>query len=160
MTTQIAQTASKGAPENFPVAQIPYGPYVGGAMGMVLSVVGAILYVRRRLSRDNTAIAHEQSERNMLNKMSAERDRAMSAAEEAWRTRAEDAKLIGQLTGEVKHLTEANQNLIQDVESLRKDIKELREVLSFMLPTVPGMNITTEELREFLTQRAALNNGG
>lgn len=163
MTTEIAPHASTGAPADFPVAQnIPYGGYLAGGMGLVVTVIGTILAIRRRISRDNTALKHDATERDILQSMTNERNRAQAAAEEAWRTRAEDAKLIGQLTGEVKHLTEANQNLILDVATMRQEIKELRETVAMLLPAMSGIHVDSADLHAYITARreAAQQAGG
>ena len=162
MTTEIARSASTGAPAEFPVAQdFPYAGYITSGVAVAMTVISAILLIRRRISKDNTEIKKDSTERDLLHRMMQERDRAQAAAEEAWRNRAEDAKLIGQLTGEVKHLTEANQNLIQDVDALRRDIKDLHDTLTMLMPSMAGLSISPTELRDFVAQqRAAQTNEG
>ena len=163
MTTEIARSASTGAPAEFPVAQdFPYAGLITSGLAVAMSVVSVVLIIRRKISRDNTALKHDATERDMLQSMTNERNRAQAAAEEAWRTRAEDAKLIGQLTGEVKHLTEANQNLIQDVATMRQEIKELRETMAMLLPSMSGIHIDSADLHAFVAERreAAQRAGG
>lgn len=116
-----------GSPADFAVSAIPLGSSI---IGTVISVAMGLLYLRRRISRDNLMVAKDVSEKRLMVVITEERDRAVLAAETAWRTRTEDAKLIGQLTAEVKHLTDANTNLIRDVAGLRQEISQLREIIN------------------------------
>ncbi len=131
VNSQTTSTVGAAPAELFNVPLVGYG---GGVLGSLLTFVCSVMWFRRKISRDNLEIAKDQSEKKLLTIITEERDRAVLSAEAAWRTRTEDAKLIGQLTGEVKHLTEANTHLIRDVSSLREEIAKLRDIIHSMLP--------------------------
>lgn len=76
---------------------------------------GALLYLRKFLSRQGVDIKKDSAEANLIQTLQEERDKAMAAAEKAWETRAEDAKLIGELTSEVR--------------ALRAQVAEMRAVM-------------------------------
>ena len=81
--------------------------------------VGSLLYLRKFLSRQGVDIKKDSAESNLIQTLQAERDKAMAAAEKAWETRAEDAKLIGELTSEVRSSREL-------IEQLRKQVAEMK----------------------------------
>jgi hypothetical protein len=153
-TQTTANTATTGTPADFHITDIPFG---GTVVTSIMSAMAAVLWVRRKLSKDNVELAKDRVEASVLQTISAERDRAVLAAEKAWQTRAEDAKLIGQLNGEVKHLSHMNCDLIKEVENLRNDFQQLREVILCLLPRVINMDIsdtpyTPEQLMLLLRQ--------
>lgn len=98
--------------------------------GSALSALGAgvfasLLYLRKFLSRQGVDIKKDGAEYHLIETLQAERDKAMAAAERAWSVRAEDAKLIGELTSEVK----ASREIINELRSqLGKMSEELHRV--------------------------------
>ncbi len=130
-----SEVSVKLAHADNPAEFVITAPAIGGSLLVtVLTIVGTIMHFRRKLSRDNLEIAKDSSEKKLLTTITEERDRAVASAEVAWKTRTEDAQLIGQLTSEVKHLTITNTSLINDVAGLRSEISQLREVIYGMLP--------------------------
>ncbi len=143
-------TTTVGVPPQQELFNVPLVGYGGGVLGSLLTFIGSVMWFRRKISRDNLEIARDVSEKKLLTVITEERDRAVLAAEQAWRTRTDDARLIGELTGEVKHLTDANAHLIKDVGSLRDEIAQLRDIIHSMLPP----EIATQ-MRQNAIQRAA-----
>lgn len=131
-TSNTQQAASVSQPAEFP-ASLP-SVTGGGMIATGVSLVAGLLWLRRRLSRDSLEVAKDASEKRLLSVITEERDRAVAVAEAAWATRTEDARLIGQLTSEVKHLTEANRNLISDVSGMREEIVQLKEIIYSLIP--------------------------
>lgn len=121
-------------PSNF---YVPVTPLSGGIVGSLITVICFVLWIRRRLSSDSLQMAKDTSEKRLLTIITEERDRAVLAAETAWKTRAEDAKLIGQLTSEVKHLSETNISLIRDIAGMREEIAQLRGIVQESRRTTP-----------------------
>lgn len=158
-TTSTLSTTSTTGEQQPELFNVPLASYGGGALGSILTLLGTILWFRRKISRDNLEIAKDHSEKRLLTVITEERDRAVLAAEAAWRTRTDDARLIGQLTGEVKHLTEANIHLIRDVGSLRDEISQLRDIIHSMLPPEIAAQMQqnaihrADQLREIIPQR-------
>lgn len=99
----------------------------------VVSILGAILWLRRRLSRDNLEVSKDSAEKNLLVTAIAERDKAIASAEEAWESRTKDAELIGKLSSDVEHLSAINKNLLEEVERLRAEINDLRILIKLKL---------------------------
>ncbi len=158
-TSTLSTTSTVGIKEQPELFNVPLVSYGSGALGSILTLVGTALWFRRKISRDNLEIARDVSEKKLLTVITEERDRAVLAAEQAWRTRTDDARLIGQLTGEVKHLTEANIHLIRDVGSLRDEIAQLRDIIHSMLPPEIAQQMQqnalqrAEQLREIIPPR-------
>ena len=115
-----------GEKVSFHIPDVPLG---GSILSSVIAILGCILWFRRRVSSDDLAMAKDKSEKRLLTVITEERDRAVLAAEAAWKIRAEDAKLIGQLTSEVKHLSETNISLIRDIAGMREEIAQLRGIV-------------------------------
>lgn len=112
--TTDATTGISNMPSLLP--EIPQG---GGILAACASVVAAVFYLRRKISRDGLEVTKDGAEGAMLETAIAERDKAMATAAEAWKVRTEDAKLIGKLSSDVEHLTKANEKLTAEVGSLR-----------------------------------------
>ncbi len=126
------QTANK-AVEVQKDAMLPdLSPSGGGVIGLALTVVGAILYLRRKISRDGLEVAKDSAENKMLKTAISERDKAMATANEAWRSRAEDAKLIGKLSSDVVHLSQSNETMAHELTALRQEIRDLRETIKLL----------------------------
>ena len=87
--------------------------------------LGSLLYLRRFLSRQNVDIRKDSAESNLIKTLQDERDKAMQAATEAWKSKAEDAKLIGELTGEIRSLRQAMTELKEELDSVNARLREL-----------------------------------
>jgi hypothetical protein len=117
---------------------IPPAVQGGGAVGIAVSLVGAIFWLRRRLSSDNLGVKQDSANATLMKTLQEERDKAMKAAEEAWAMRTRDAVLIGELTGKVNHLLEVNETLRSDISSVRKEMQDLRLLIKTILPIQLG----------------------
>lgn len=110
---------------------------VGALMG-VGGLVGALLYVRRQLSRDSTGLASDKSERSQISRLEAEIVRVTTAAE-AEKSRADrwqaqhtaDAQRCAFLDAENTHLTRERDRLMRDirraVRALPDDVRDVLE---------------------------------
>lgn len=130
--TMTVDVASTGTTLHLP--DIPMGT---GLLGTLLTVIGAVLVTRRKISRNNLDVKRDSAEKDILTTLQEERDKAMRAAEKAWASRATDAQLIGKLSSEVKHLSETNLSMREEVTSLREEIHELRKIIMDFLPGHP-----------------------
>lgn len=74
------------------------------------------MYLRKVVSRQNVEVTKDSAESNLIKTLQAERDKAMDAAREAWKSKAEDAKLIGELTSEVRALRESVMELKAEMD--------------------------------------------
>ena len=119
--------------------QIPEGVAVGGGgVTLLLAIVYTVLSLRRRLSRDNVEVVKDRTESELITKLVQERDKYLENAREAWRTRAEDAKRIGELSTQVQHLTEDNENLRRNVKQLRTEVTRLVALVQEHMPSFPS----------------------
>ena len=98
-------------PPNLPEASPVWTLAAGAAAGLI--------YLRRFLSRQSVDLKKDSAEAHLIKTLQEERDRAMAAAEKAWETRAEDAKLIGELSSEVK----ASRAIIDELKTQLRDMK-------------------------------------
>lgn len=75
-------------------------------------------------------------------------------AREAWRSRAEDAKRIGELSANVEHLTKSNQSLETQVERLAAMVRHLLPEPDRILfeRAYPNRNKTKEQPENVLEQ--------
>ncbi len=85
--------------------EIPSIGQSGGVLGGVITVIGVILTIRRRTSKDNLEIAKDKAETNFVKVLQNEREEALKSAAEAWKQRTEDAKAISRLTAELDYMT-------------------------------------------------------
>lgn len=97
----------------------------GGIFSAAATCVVAFLALRKRWSRDNLELTKDRAETNLIasyEKIIAENTKTIQRldenAREAWRTRAEDAKQIGELSAKVGHLTSLNESLNQQIARL------------------------------------------
>lgn len=126
---------------------IPYAQG-GGIVGAVIAIIYAIMWLRRTWSSDGVGVVRDRSESQILETALRERNEALEAAHEAWRTRAEDAKQIGLLSAQVEGLKELNHKTNNEVhllrllnEKLNKEVELLRiqiEALSRQLQAAHG----------------------
>lgn len=123
---------------NMDASSIPPAIQGGGAVSIAVTLVAALLWLRRKLSTDNLGVSKDSAESHLMKTLAAERDKAMAAAEEAWSMRTKDAVLIGELTGKVNHLLEVNESLRQEISTVRDEIKDLRTLIKTLLPAKVG----------------------
>lgn len=91
----------------------------GGVMTAIFTLIGGLMWLRRRYSQDGLAVKKETTEGNLLEIVIKERNAAMDDAREAWARRAADAELIGKLSAEVEALTQLNHKTNNEVHLLR-----------------------------------------
>lgn len=116
MAKEVAMTLQPTAPPPaFPVS----GETAGVLGGGVMALVGAILWLRRKTSRDGVELIKDRTEGKLLQTALEERDKAMAQAREAWSHRTTDAGTIGQLTAE-------NDYLKRELDAARLQITEIR----------------------------------
>jgi hypothetical protein len=104
------------------------GP-VSWAISALVAFFGAVLWLRRRTSRDNTEIAKDRAETNLVSVLREERDRAMNEAREAWARRTGDAEKIA-------HLEAENGFLKRDVQALSNQVNELKQQLGLVFNAI------------------------
>lgn len=148
-----AQTATVGTPPSLPDMLPGVTPSVG-VLSSVSAVLVALLWVRRKLSRDGLEVTKDASEGKLIVTLAAERDKAMESAREAWRSRADDAKLIGQLSSDVAHLTKTNEGLTTELTDLRGEVRELKDMVNLLLP-IQNLGLSPAALRAALLALAA-----
>lgn len=107
-------------------SDIPEGSSLGA---LAAGAVASVLYLRRFLSRQGVDIKKDSAEANLISTLQAERDKAMAAAEKAWTSRAEDAKLIGELTSEVRASRDLINQLKDQLAAMNDEIHELRNIV-------------------------------
>lgn len=91
----------------------------GGVMSLIFALVYGLMWLRKKYSADVLDVRRNAGEGDLLQVLSQERNQAMNDARQAWATRAEDAKLIGQLSTEVAGLKELNHKTNNEVALLR-----------------------------------------
>lgn len=96
------------------------GETAGWLGGSVMTLVGLILYLRRKTSRDGVELIKDRTEGALLKTALEERDNAMRMANEAWAKANADAGRIGQLTAE-------NEYLKRELSDARAQITEIRQ---------------------------------
>jgi chromosome segregation ATPase len=101
---------------------------------MGAGALASLLYLRRFLSRQGVDIRKDSAESNLIKTLQDERDKAMAAAEKAWETRTEDAKLIGELTSEVR----SSRVVIEDLKSKLSEMRTEMQQLSMELHSMRG----------------------
>jgi hypothetical protein len=91
----------------------------GGIMTAVFTLIGGIMWLRRRLSQDGLESKKDRSEGQLLDIVIKERNAAMDDAREAWAKRATDAEMIGKLSAQVESLNHLNHKTNNEVSLLR-----------------------------------------
>lgn len=132
-TANFPTNSSMPVPLPSPEFNVPNFGQGGTLFTIATSLVAAILYLRRKVSKDGLEIKADAVQKGYLETLINERDKAMASASEAWRSRAGDAEKIGNLTASVEYLTKLN-------EDLRKEVKESKE-------QIIGMRKEMDELR-------------
>lgn len=113
--------------------ELPEGSSIWAAGG---TAVAAFLWLRKRLSADKLDITKDQAQIDLIASLQKERDQARLGEAEArqredaaWKSRHEDAKLIGTLTAKVEALTMTNEALTKQVATLQKDLHDIRNYI-------------------------------
>ncbi len=150
---EIKHEALAIAPPGTTIA-VPEGAAVGGSiLGVVLFAIGTVLTLRKKLSKDNLEITKDRAETDLIKTyqdtirtLQEQNAKLDINARDAWRTRAEDAKRIGELTSKVEHLSEVNASMEKTIEQLRGEVSaahqttnELREEIRTLHQTIKDM---------------------
>ena len=93
--------------------------WIQAALGGTAGATGMFLALRRKYSKDSTAMAQDKAEVQLIATLIAERDAAMRSAREAWEQRTTDAKMIARFEA----LQEAGE---RETTRLRDEIFALR----------------------------------
>lgn len=98
----------------------------GSLIGIAASFVAAVLWLRRKLSKDSVHAKHDEAEIDLIETLIKERDQARAdlaqartREDEAWKARNEDAKMIGKLEAQVEALR-------QELVALREEVHRYR----------------------------------
>ena len=94
-----------------------------------MTIIGTILWLRRRVSRDNTEVAKDKGEKQLVERLITERDLAAADAREAWKQRNADAQSIARLEARLLAMEEKIQDLNRDLKLKDREIKGLRRVI-------------------------------
>ena len=132
------------------VPDIPSHVVNGGVITTIMSLLGGILWIRKRISKDNLEVAKDDAERQLLIAAIKEKDKALAAAEEAWSSRTRDAKLIGVLSSDVSHLTKVNKSMTQEIARLSR-------VNEALLMEVGGLRSEVRELKNLVLKEKIYN---
>lgn len=111
----------------------------GGLGAAFFGLVGGLMWLQRKMSQDKLDNTRDSSEVLLLKTIISERNEAIDRADKAWAQRAEDARLIGQLSSEVESLGRINQKTNDEVkllrmvnEHLKTEMQSLREEFKAM----------------------------
>ena len=118
--TEVGQKATVEMPPD----RLP--ALVGPESGIVTAVVGvitAILWLRRKLSRDNTEVAKDAAEAKYVIGLTQELEKARAALVTVYTERNKLSEEVGELRASVKFLKEANQKLEERIAQLEHQVK-------------------------------------
>lgn len=101
---------------------IPDAPEATSIWTLGAGALASLMYLRRFISRQNVDINKDSAESNLIKTLQEERDKAMAAAQEAWKSKAEDAKLIGELTGEIRQLRDALKEVKAELDGVKEQL--------------------------------------
>jgi hypothetical protein len=104
---------------------------MGGGAGAGL--LGTVLMLRRRLSRDSTEMTKDRAEAHIIQTALLERDAARAEARAAWAEHQADAEAIARLTAQNVHQA-------KEIERLTAEFRAFKRMLARVFP----------ETREFL----------
>jgi len=121
-----------------PLDLLPNAPEGTGVTGIVAAIIGIVLWLRRRVSRDGLEMSKDSAETTLILTLQAERDKAMDAAERAWSTRTEDAKLIGKLSSEVESLTRINMEMREQMREMKMELHAMHQQINELHRTLQG----------------------
>lgn len=117
--------------------ELPEMPEGSGFVGIGVSAVAALLALRRKIWKDNVEVSRDKAEVHIIESLQKERDQALAELaqsrereREAWQIRADAAKLIGELTAQVRHQSDIIATLEQRVVGLQREMQDLRTQLT------------------------------
>jgi hypothetical protein len=112
-----------------------------GLLAAIGAFFGGVLWIRKKFSR--VELVKDETEVNLIKTLIEERDKARLGEAEsrgredaAWRARNDDAKMIGELSAEVRNFRSIEaerlaqiKELTEQVHTLRKEIHNMRDEL-------------------------------
>jgi hypothetical protein len=109
-----------------PPTAFPVNGETAGWLGFFVSaLVGVILHLRRKTSRDGVEILKDRTEGALLKTALEERDNAMRMANEAWAKANSDAGTIGQLKAENEYLKRELVDARAQISAVRRGVQEV-----------------------------------
>lgn len=115
------------------VPSVPLGDAAGWYLSGAFGLVATLMWLRRRVSRDNAEIVKDRAEGTLLQIALQERDKAMEDARKAWAQRTTDAEKIAGLRAE-------NEYLKGEVSRLRDSFARVDNHLAQVLQAVRAVN--------------------
>lgn len=123
MAKETALTLQPAAP---PLPTLPISGETAGILGGgVMALVGAILWLRRRTSRDGVELIKDRTEGQLLNTLREERNEMMKTAQVAWSRATADAGTIAQLRAENEYLKRELTDARHQVAAIRQGVQEV-----------------------------------
>lgn len=119
------------------------GEQLGGIGGFVLTALGVILWLRRKLPKDTLAAHKDRTEGLMLNEARAERDKALADARDAWSQLNAMQYKQGALSAEVDYLKrelDAARELVSEIRRGVQQVGQKVDVAESNLKTVEKRN--------------------
>lgn len=137
----------------------------GGVMALVVSALLGFLAIRKRFSKDNLELTKDRAETNLIAAYQktigdlTERNKQLDEnAREAWRTRAEDARRIGELSSKVEHLTEINANMTEQMTLQTETIRLLTESNKALMLSNTNLEARVNEMTRHVARIAGPHN--
>lgn len=116
-------TASVGDPAAFPIVG---GELAGSVIAVAVTVVGGLMWFRRKSSRDSVEIVKDRTEGRLLEKLMDDRDAKAADAKEAWAAHNELVKRNGFLEAENVHLKREVDRLMSELTRLQAEVDKVR----------------------------------
>lgn len=129
-------TAAVGDAPQFPVA-VPSGELAGSIFLAAATVVGGILWFRRKVSRDSTELIKDSSEGKLVKILMDERDTKAAEAKEAWALYNEMVKEHGLLKARNEYLDREVTRLTNELGAVNAKLDEVRQDLYKLRRSVP-----------------------
>lgn len=124
----ISSVAVTEVPTRAPEMQMPDASIIPWGIGSVgVSLLTALIYLRRKIPSDSLAISKDRIEGELLNKVMLERDAAVKRADDFSAKHSADAALIAGLQERNRYLQEEVTRLNKAMEKLEAQFDELKK---------------------------------
>jgi hypothetical protein len=105
--------------------------WLAPAAGALGALVGALMMVRRRLSRDGVEMTKDRAEADLVEVLRSERDAAIAEARRVRDQHTADAEIIARLLSDKAHLEADVRRLLADYRKMIRGLSpEVRRVLA------------------------------